>query len=148
MKKTKLKTEFDAPQASPGLLLWQISNKWQAQQRKALLAFNLTHVQFVLLASLVWATNKEAFTQKQLAAHAKTDVMMTSQVIRVLEKKGFLTRTTNAADSRSFTLAPTENGIRLANKAIEVVEAVDKHFFGILESDLRSFTMMMQRLTD
>ena len=39
---------------SPGFLLWQVTNKWQAAQRAALKPFGLTHVQFVLLASLTW----------------------------------------------------------------------------------------------
>ncbi len=146
MKQSKLHTKFDSPEASPGFLLWQINNQWQAEQRKALAPFGITHVQFVLLASLTWATGKVPFTQKQLAKHAKTDVMMTSQVVRVLEQKGLLTRKINVADGRSFRLYSTNAGQTLANKAIVAVEAVDKDFFNILGHDVRKFTIMMQRL--
>jgi len=146
VKKSKLQTEFDTQEASPGFLLWQISNKWQSEQRKALKAFGLTHVQFVLLASLVWASDESSFTQKQLAEHAKTDTMMTSQVLRVLERKRLITRTVGISDGRSFTLSPTEDGIILANKVIGVVETVDKRFFSILNSNLQNFTAMMQVL--
>jgi DNA-binding MarR family transcriptional regulator len=146
MKKSELNTEFGTPKQSPGFLLWQISNKWQSEQRKALMAFDLTHVQFVLLASLVWAGNTESFTQKQLAQHAKTDVMMTSQVVRALERKGLITRTTGATDGRSFTLAVTKDGVGLVNKAVVAVESVDKRFFSVLNSSLPTFTAMMQLL--
>ncbi len=143
----KLATEFDSPQSSPGFLLWQISNKWQVEQRKSLALFNLTHVQFVLLASLVWAAEKAPFSQKQLATHAQIDVMMTSQVVRVLERKGLISRTASTSDSRSLSLNPTKEGIALANQAVVVVETVDRRFFGVLGSDVPSFTEMMQRLT-
>src|SRR6185295_17722147 len=98
MKKSKLNTKFNSPKVSPGFLLWQINNKWQSKQRKALKVFGLTHVQFVLLASLVWASDEVSFTQKQLAEHAKTDVMMTSQVLRTLERKGLIRRTVGITD--------------------------------------------------
>lgn len=146
MTQTKLHSEFDSPEVSPGFLLWQISNKWQAEQRKALKPFGLTHVQFVLLASLTWATSQAAFNQKQLATHAKTDIMMTSQVVRVLEQKGLISRTVSKIDSRAYTLNPTNAGRALANKAIVAVEGVDKCFFERLYKDLPSFTKMMQQL--
>ena len=48
-----LATEYEAAEDSPGLLLWQVTNRWQSAQRAALKPLGLTHVQFVLLASLV-----------------------------------------------------------------------------------------------
>ena len=49
-----LATGFSTPEESTGLLLWQVTNGWQAAQRAALKPFGLTHVQFVLLAALTW----------------------------------------------------------------------------------------------
>ena len=49
-----LETEFADAADSPGLLLWRVTNAWQAAQRAALHTFDLTHVQFVLLASLTF----------------------------------------------------------------------------------------------
>lgn len=146
MKQSKLQTAFDTPDASPGFLLWQISNKWQAQQRQALKPFNLTHVQFVLLASLTWSDHDGAMTQKQLAGHAQTDVMMTSQVVRTLERKGLIARWPHPQDRRAMTLRPTQKGIDLVNEAIKAVEAVDHDFFSVLAKDQPIFTQFMQRL--
>jgi DNA-binding MarR family transcriptional regulator len=143
---TQLQTDFDTPDASPGFLLWQISNKWQAQQRRALQPFGLTHVQFVLLACLTWSDHDGSITQKQLAGRAQTDVMMTSQVIRTLERKGLIARWPNPQDRRAMTLRPTEKGIELVNRAIKVVEAVDRDFFNTLDLDRPSFIQFMQRL--
>jgi len=142
----KLQTEFDSPQASPGFLLWQVTNRWQARQRKALEAFDLTHVQFVLLASLVWASDEASYTQKQLAMHAKTDIMMTSQVVRMLERKGLVSRTVSITDGRSRHVRATVKGAALANRAVVAVEAVDRAFFHILGEDVAQLTGMMQRL--
>lgn len=132
MNKIKLATEFDKAENSPGLLLWQLSNNWQAKQRLALKTFGLTHVQFVLLATLTHAMGTAAFTQKQLAEYAQTDEMMTSQVLRKLEQKGLVKREASALDRRAFTINPTPEGIKLVNQAVKTVEEVDRQFFSVL----------------
>ena len=79
-----LATEFSSAQDSPGFLLWQVTNRWQAAIRAALKPLGLTHVQFVLLASLAWLDADGAVTQRALANHAAVDPMMCSQVLRAL----------------------------------------------------------------
>src|SRR3954469_2227589 len=96
-----LATEPESADASPGLVLWQLTNRWQAAQRAALKPFGLTHVQFVLLASLTWLDADEPVTQRRLADHAATDPMMTSQVIRVLAERGLVLRTPHPDDARA-----------------------------------------------
>lgn len=149
MNKTPFKTKFDSPHVSPGFLLWQITNKWQARQRKALKAFGLTHVQFVLLATLTWVSEKSVTTQKQLATQAKSDVMMTSQIVRTLIKKGLVTRSKSRTDGRAFILHPTHEGRLLVNRAIVAVERVDNEFFSVIGGDdLQNFIKAMQQLAD
>ena len=149
MNKNKtLATEFERAQDSPGLLLWQLTNKWQAQQRRALKPFELTHVQFVLLATLTFAVGRHTFTQKQLADYIQTDVMMTSQVLRKLEQKGLVERLPSEADRRAFTLKPTTQGVTLANQAVKAVEKVDRDFFGAIGNDSSKMIFMMRRLIE
>lgn len=131
---------------SPGHLLWLMSNKWQAQQRLALKPFDLTHVQFVLLATLVYGPDDQKLTQIQLAERAEADPMMTSQVVRKLEGKGLVQRTSSADDKRAFNLEVTNKGIELTSLAMEVVEAVDDEFFEAIEADMPDFVEMMQKL--
>jgi DNA-binding MarR family transcriptional regulator len=135
----KLDTEFNSADVSPGLLLWRVTNTWQAKQRQALQPFRLTHVQFVLLASLTWLETENLVTQQQLAEHAHTDRMMTSQVIRTLERKGFVQRTPHPEDNRAFALTVTPQGLKIINKAIIAVEDVDRIFFGKLGVVKRNF---------
>ena len=125
-----LPSRFAVAGESPGFLLWRISNAWQQRQRAALQPLGLTHVQFVLLASLVWLTQHgDTVTQVDLAAQAQTDPMMTSQVVRALEARGLLARTTSAQDRRARVLAPTAAGTAPAAAAITIVEAVDAECF-------------------
>ncbi len=146
MNSDRQETEFDAAHNSPGYLLWLMSNKWQAQQRLALKPFDLTHVQFVLLACLVYAPGNESLTQIQLAARAQTDPMMTSQVLRKLQAKGLVQRMPDEQDKRAVRLEATTDGINLTEQAIVAVEAVDEAFFGALEADVPHFVAMMRQL--
>jgi DNA-binding MarR family transcriptional regulator len=134
------------PQDSPGLLLWRATLAWQRRITAVLAPLGLTHVQFVLLASLTWLATDEPVTQRDLAAHAGTDPMMTSQVLRALEQKGLVQRPAHPTDSRARALAVTEAGAAAANKAVVVVEAVDREFFGPLGGDRRAFAEALRRL--
>jgi len=143
---TRLATEHESADDSTGLLLWQVTNRWQAAQRAALKPFDLTHVQFVLLASLTWLDADGPVTQRQLADHAFTDPMMTSQVLRVLESRGLIERVAHPDDKRAWSLTATTAGVKLANRANAAVEQCDRDFFSTLEADQVPFTAALRRL--
>ncbi|TSD97288.1 MarR family transcriptional regulator [Skermania sp. ID1734] len=145
----RLATTFEHPDESPGLLLWQVTNRWQAAQRAALAPLDLTHVQFVLLASLTWLVGAGGtISQRELADHAATDPMMTSQVLRTLEHKGLLQRREHPTDRRAKALVPTDEGVAVANRAIAVVEACDREFFGRLAGGTGAFVDALRGLRD
>lgn len=150
-EKQGLRTDFPDADESPGLVLWQVTNRWQAAQRAALAPFDLTHVQFVLLASLTWLTGNaggEPVMQRDLAAQAATDPMMTSQVLRALEQKNLVERREHPSDRRAKSLVPTEFGVALVNRAIVAVEACDREFFAPLGSRTPAFTASLRQLRD
>ncbi|PZS28900.1 MAG: MarR family transcriptional regulator [Pseudonocardiales bacterium] len=136
------------PDESPGFLLWHVTLRWQRDVAAALKPLGLTHVQFVLLASTWWLNEHgRQPSQAALAAHAGTDVKMTSQVIRTLEQKGFVTREVDVADTRARRLVVTGAGAVLAPRAIEAVEAVDRALLEPLtKSGMRAFTAGLRRL--
>lgn len=122
------------PSDSPGFLLWRTTLRWQRSITAALRPLELTHVQFVLLAGAWWlssAPGAEARspTQRQLAAHAQVDAMMTSQVLRALDARGLIRRTADPADGRVKRVTVTDTGRGLAEQAITVVEQADNDFF-------------------
>jgi len=135
-----LATGFSAAEESPGLLLWRVTNRWQAAQRATLKPLGLTHVQFVLLAALTWLGTDGPVTQRALAGHAGTDPMMTSQVVRVLEQRRLVLRSPHATDRRAWSVAATDAGVALANRAVVAVEACDEAFFGPLGPSMAAFT--------
>lgn len=143
----KFPSEFDTPDHSPGFLLWQLTNRWQREQRAALAPLGLTHVQFVLLAVTGWLeySGNEA-TQALLAEHACTDPMMTSQVIRVLEKKGLVLRKRKEKDQRQWYLSLTTRGKKLLIDSLQVVESVDRALFGRLDTERAPFTTNLKKL--
>jgi DNA-binding MarR family transcriptional regulator len=119
------------PHVSPGLLLWRVTLRWKREISAALAPLELTHAQFVLLASAWWlgAHRPELPSQREVAEQAATDPMMTSQVLRALEQRALVTREPDPNDGRSRLIAVTPAGADLARRAIEVVEAVDHAFF-------------------
>jgi len=125
------------PGESPGFLLWHATLRWQRAIADALAPLDLTHVQFVLLASAWWMNHQGGHpSQVELATFAGTDVKMTSQVVRSLERKGLLERKTDPSDARALRLDVTPRGARLAPRAIDVVESVDTAFFnGVREAE-------------
>jgi DNA-binding MarR family transcriptional regulator len=118
------------PSESPGFLLWHATLRWQRGIAQALAPLDLTHVQFVLLAC-TWWLNEEGQHPSQiaLAEFAGTDVKMTSQVVRSLERKDLVEREIDPADSRARRLRVTRRGARLAPRAIDVVQETDAAFF-------------------
>ncbi len=115
---------------SPGFLLWHATLRWQRAITAVLKPLDLTHVQFVLLAGAWWLEDHgPAPSQRELADHSGTDVMMTSQVVRTLEGKGLLRREADPADSRIKRLRVTEAGRDLAARAVRTVETADREFF-------------------
>lgn len=125
-----MEPDTETPDTSPGFLLWRITLRWQRAVTAALKPLGLTHVQFVLLASVWWLDRHgQRPSQAELAGHAAIDVMMTSQVLRTLEARELVTRSADPTDARVKRLAPTPAGRELALRAVTVVEAADRDFF-------------------
>ncbi|MHA3701725.1 MarR family winged helix-turn-helix transcriptional regulator [Jatrophihabitans sp. YIM 134969] len=139
---------IEQPERSPGFLLWRLTLRWQREVTAALEPFGLTHVQFVLLASTARLKDHDVTpSQAALAAHAGTDVAMTSQVVRALEAKGLLAREVDPRDSRARVVRLTPAGAALAGPAVDAVEAVDRALLAPLPRTVAAgFTAGLRRL--
>lgn len=121
------------PENNPGFLLWQVANQWQRAQRAALDSIGITHVQFILLAGLGFLERREGVvSQSRLAAFCRTDVMMTSQVVRSLEQTGLVRREKHPDDNRAKRVTLTPVGVERLNAAMPAVLDADAQFFGPL----------------
>jgi DNA-binding MarR family transcriptional regulator len=141
-------SQFDGPEHSPGFLLWQVSTQWRRQIEAALTTLGLTHPQFVLLASIGWLTRNHAnTTQVELARHCSMDITMTSQVLRALEKRGFIERQKRNGDERSKFPLLTKSGAGLVEQALPLIETVDRKFFDKLGQDMSKCIEILQKLS-
>ena len=140
------RSEWDGPDESPGFLLWRVTLAWQRAMRQALAPHDLTHVQFVLLASSWWLGRHEEPTQQRLAEHAGTDPMMTSQVVRKLEDRGLVTRKADPRDARARRIVVTVKGRAVLTPALKDVERADAEFFAKLGNDNARFARSLGRL--
>jgi DNA-binding MarR family transcriptional regulator len=113
-----------------GYLLWQAANHWQRQMRAVLAPHGVTPVQYLLLSGLHELAGAAAGAVKQadLARHCGTDPMMTSQVLRTLQKCGLVRRATHDDDGRAVALAITSDGTKVVQKAASGLNDADAQF--------------------
>lgn len=144
MKNTNNTFQVEKPEESSGFLLWQVTNLWQREIKKALEKYGLTHSQFVLLASIHWLTlHKHEVTQILLSSHTKIDPMTTSTVLRTLQSKGLLQRQEHSTDTRAKTVALTSDGIAVIKEAVKTVEQFDSDFFRALGAKTKEFNQYL-----
>lgn len=128
--KTKRKWEFLSAMGTPadslGFQLWRAVNLWQRRMKKVLSPLKLTPVQFMLLTSVGYhQANNIPANQSMVASHVRMDPMMTSEVLRKLEKRDIVERNPHPEDSRAKQVMLTDKGKRIVVDAIDVVQALE-----------------------
>ncbi len=147
MKKKDEAFGFEKAEDSSGFLLWQVTTLWQRGIRKTLDEIDLTHPQFVLLASLLWLSGKqEVVMQIDLSDHSQIDPMTTSSVLRTLERKKLLTRAPHPTDTRAKIIVLSKEGLAKTRQAIPLIERFDEEFFNGLKSDQPGLNSRLQLL--
>lgn len=132
------------PEENTGYLLWQVSMIWLRRLNSELEKVDLTHTQLVVLVFLGCLNEKgEAVTQIDISNQAKIDRMMTSKVLKTLQKKGLINRTEHLTDTRAKAVVITEQGIGKVIKASELVDAAEREFFGSIEENVELFNKSM-----
>jgi len=114
--------------------LWQVNNTWEKKINAVLAEFDLNQSQYLHLISLAWLCYTEKdITQSQLAAYTESNQMLTSKVVRSLEKSKYITRKPHPADTRANVLEITQSGCDIIRAALEKVLQADNEFFGRAE---------------
>jgi len=138
---------FDKAEDSSGFLLWQVTALWQREIKRALEKYNITHSQYVLMASIHWLTlHKQDVTQIVLSSHTKIDPMTTSTVLRTLQEKKFIQRQEHSTDTRAKTVMLTDEGKKIIKQAVKTVEKFDHDFFSKLGGGLGDFNKALLTL--
>ena len=133
-------TPFKVKEAdhSLGFLLWKTTTVWQRLIKKALEPFEVSHAQFVLMASLLWfEIQKKKLTQVDLIDLSKLDKMTVSSSLKKLSAQNFVSRKESEEDTRAKIVSLTTKGRNLAKKLVPLVEEVDQKFFSELKKNER-----------
>lgn len=139
---------FEAPEDSPGLLLWQTTITWQRLIKKALDVHDISHAQFVVMAILLWfEEHQEDPTQIAIARLSKLDQMTVSKSLKKLMAQGYIKREESQKDTRAKWVYLTPKGKELVSKLVPIVEGIDADFFGkVTTSDQNMFIQILGKL--
>ena len=139
----------DNSEKSTGLLFMRVYNKWHSMIKKELKKMNLTHPQFVVLASLAYLSqDSNEVTQVMISKLSGIDVMTVSQILNLLEKNDFVKRKEHSRDTRAKAVILNKKGEEILQKAVPLVEQIDEIFFEKLNTDEGQFKHFLVRLNE
>ena len=139
---------FDAPEDSPGFLLWQTTMIWQRQIKKALEKYNISHAQFVIMATLMWfEAHGYDTTQILIVNQTKLDKMTVSKSLKKLVQMRFVNRIEHEVDTRAKSVSLTEKGKGMVRTLVPIVEGIDRIFFSkASDQDQKSLIHILAKL--
>jgi hypothetical protein len=86
-------------------------------------------------------------TQNDLARLTNSDVTMTSQILRTLQKRGLVLREQIEGDERAKYSSLSPAGKKLVKKAAEIMKTNEKEYFAPVEKDMEQFLTYLKVLT-
>jgi MarR family transcriptional regulator, organic hydroperoxide resistance regulator len=132
---------------SPSFYLNMVMHLWEKSLLDIVGDFDLTNTQFKMLASLILLTKDERIiTQMDLARLLGADKMMVSEVLRTLEKKGYVIRVPHPSDKRAKSLIVTKKGLAIVERAAQHAAEFDDKFFAPLGDDRELFIRLLKKL--
>jgi DNA-binding MarR family transcriptional regulator len=103
---------------------------WGRHLDAALRPLGLTYLQYYALAAIeVFRERRETPSQVRIAAYLEVDAMMMSKILRLLEDRGYVTRSPHPGDPRANALSLTAAGSTLVRAASPVARAAHATFF-------------------
>ncbi len=114
-----------------GFELWLDAMRWQRVVDLALREHELTHTQYLVLASTVLLTEslQDAVTQQAIAEHAGLDKATVSRLSGALVERSLLDRGPTVGDARAWRVILTLRGRALLARATRDVELAARNFF-------------------
>ncbi len=121
---------INKPKNSVGFQFWRLHNYWQKRIIQELSLYEITHTQFVILASIKWffEQSKEP-TQAEISRLTGIEKMTLSKAIAQLDKMSFVTKYKDNNDTRSICVSLTEKAHKIIPKLIKIVENIDEEVF-------------------
>jgi MarR family transcriptional regulator, organic hydroperoxide resistance regulator len=132
----------------PSFTFAQAYFTWKRITDRALEAVGLTHTQYVFMATLFELRKLQALTtQNDLARLTNSDVTMTSQILRTLQKRGLVSHEQIEGDERAKYPSLSPEGKKLVKKAAEIMKTNEKEYFAPVEKNMEQFLTYLKILT-
>jgi DNA-binding MarR family transcriptional regulator len=135
-KTAELKEMFEreslgAPERAVGFVLWRLLHQYQRAIDRALASLDLTHLQFTVLTLIAWsARNGEVVSQVELSRSSDIQKMQLSNILKTLEQKGWVSRTSSDVDTRAKDVELTRAGLTRVRKGLPIAIEVQRNLFG------------------
>ena len=132
----------------PSFTFSQAYFTWKRITDRAIEAIGLTHTQYVFMGTLFeLEKHNDKATQNDLARLTNSDVTMTSQILRTLQKRGLVLREQIDGDERAKYSSLSPAGKKLVKKAAEIMKINEKEYFAPIENDMPNFMANLKKLT-
>lgn len=130
VKRDTMFSNLQKLEESPGGFLLLVAQKWEREVDRVLAGFDTTCTQVELLSCLVKLTKDgNPVTQKDIADLLGRDKNTVSEVMRSMEKKGYITRSVSENDLRAKYILLTDKGYDLVEKSVRELVRMDERFF-------------------
>ena len=122
---------------------------WQRQIKRALEPHDISHAQFVIMATLMWFEDHHYDTTQILIVNcSKLDKMTVSKSLRKLVALGCVHRIEHETDTRAKSVSLTKKGKEMVRTLVPIVEGIDRTFFGkASHKEQKSLVQILAKLT-
>src|SRR5271163_1943148 len=111
-----------APDNAIGYVLWRLAHRFQREADRVLAPIEVTHLQFTILAQTAWLGRLgKAVPQAEIARFGDMHPMQVSLMLKVLERKGLITRERDTSHVRAKKVVVTASGISALRRALPVM---------------------------
>ena len=123
-----------------GLLIWHVSNFWQAKLRSILKNYNLSLNEYLILESLNnLEKNIQFSSQIIISTFAGIDVSVVSVSLKTLEKKKLIKRRVDN-DNRKKIISILPIGLKLFDEIFPQINKQENNLFDKLQSEKLNFS--------
>ncbi len=115
---------------SPGTYMKLVVKKWGKAMEGLLDDMDATSPQVEILTAIAnLSQDGNPVTQRDVGEYTRRDKNTVSGILKTLEKRGYITRSTPEGNMRAKYLVLTEKGLRLVEKALDEALLIDERFF-------------------
>ncbi|OMD46872.1 transcriptional regulator [Paenibacillus borealis] len=133
-----------SPQQFLGFLLGSTHRRISNAFARALKPYDITPEQWSVLLMIV---DREGINQKEVAAAAAKDQPTTARIVELLQKKGFITKSTSPSDRRAFLLYPTLEGQTLIESTIALEQqTIQAAVAGLSPEKIEELRVMLEQI--